>query len=547
MLCWGLLFTSYSASINAQNYNSLDPTQVYNTGNLTTFNQGGSQTTSAWQNVGQWGGSLSCWAPGGPGYCGPQPYVNSNGYGNINFSYGYTDLYQIVNIANALPNSGTGLRVNGFNFGFQAKNGNGWDNGQQDYLVAYVNFYDAKGSVAQAYNYGAYTNQRYNWTYFNFSETFATPYATKDLSTARYGFVGYDSNFWAGPYGPEVNNVSFSLKYSVDPCFVNVLSSPSCPGYLDELAKLNQQSNTTLATISTTPTTSTTITSDPTNPVVTTYSVPTSSSSTAPVVTTTSVSSSSSSERSVSGPSLSTILGIVRAEQSRISAVEGAAVQQANEAASQASNQATTLAESVAQTATQNSQKTATQQTQTNYSLITSSGPTSNGSVVSIGLRGPDFNLQANDSNSNLSSSSPSQQIITSFSSVLRNNSLTQSQDNEIPKVTAIEFVGVSPIKDYLEEKPTARLDPIPPGQRQSEVKRNVQDNEAAGGVTIAAIAKQPSGYDLYMSMALKDSIFYAPKEIYRNQKVVDNERMLRQLNGRSDRLYEEMVNDQYK
>ena len=157
------MLTSYSATINAQPNSNLDPTQVYTTGNLTTWSSGGSATTGAWQNVGQWGGSLTCWGPGGPGYCGPQPYVNSNGYGNINFSYGLTDLYQVVNISNALPHSGTGLRVTGFNFGFQAKNGNGWDNGQQDYLVAYVNFYGADGKQAQSYNYGAYTNQQYNW------------------------------------------------------------------------------------------------------------------------------------------------------------------------------------------------------------------------------------------------------------------------------------------------------------------------------------------------------------------------------------------------
>lgn len=158
-----LLCLSCSVS-KAQTASTLDPTQVYNTGELATFNQTGSNTTSAWQNVGQWGGSLTCWAPGGPGYCGPQPYVNANGYGMINFSYGYTDLYQVVNIANALPNSGTGLRVNGFNFGFTAKNGNGWDGGRQDYLAAYVNFYGANGSLAQSYDYSAYTNRTYNWT-----------------------------------------------------------------------------------------------------------------------------------------------------------------------------------------------------------------------------------------------------------------------------------------------------------------------------------------------------------------------------------------------
>ena len=47
--------------------------------------------------------------------------------------------------------------------------------------------------------------------------------------------------------------------------------------------------------------------------------------------------------------------------------------------------------------------------------------------------------------------------------------------------------------------------------------------------------------------MQLRDSQFYSPKEIYKNQKVVDNESILRQMNRRSDRLHEEMVNQQFK
>jgi hypothetical protein len=43
----------------------------------------------------------------------------------------------------------------------------------------------------------------------------------------------------------------------------------------------------------------------------------------------------------------------------------------------------------------------------------------------------------------------------------------------------------------------------------------------------------------------MKDVAFYEPKEIYKNQKVVDNVRVLRQMS--SDRLHQEMINLQYK
>ncbi|NBP70923.1 MAG: hypothetical protein EBU52_19570, partial [Cytophagia bacterium] len=75
------------------------------------------------------------------------------------------------------------------------------------------------------------------------------------------------------------------------------------------------------------------------------------------------------------------------------------------------------------------------------------------------------------------------------------------------------------------------------------QVKSNVQDNDAAAGVSIANIARSPIGFNNYM-VALTDVAFYAPKEIYRNQKNVDNARALRQL--ASDRLHQQMVDQQY-
>jgi len=218
-----LAFSFITLSSNAQ----VDST----TGNLINFTGTPTTTTSNWNNVGQFGGSLTCWRSGDPGYCGSQPRVNANGYGVINFSYGQTDLNQTVNINKALEAGGNGVQLSGFNFGFRAKNGNGWDNGAQDYLGAYVKFYNAAGGVAATYDYTSQTNKRYNWTNFNFSETFANPVAASNYSNAQVGFVGRDNNFWVGPYGPEIYNVSFSLKYRVDPCATNPAYSPTCSGF----------------------------------------------------------------------------------------------------------------------------------------------------------------------------------------------------------------------------------------------------------------------------------------------------------------------------
>jgi len=210
------LLLGISAVASAQNVSptgSPDPSQVYTTGNLVNNTQTATDTTSTWQNV-VFQNSLTCWGPGGPGNCGPMPTFQSS-IGLMNFSYGLTDVYQVVNISNALASSGTGLRVNGFNFGFTAKNGNGWDDGRVDTLSAYVNFYDKNNSLATNYYYDL--NYKFDWTTFSFSKNFDSPYAVSDLSNVRYGFVGADNNFWAGTYGPEIFGVNFSLKYSVDP------------------------------------------------------------------------------------------------------------------------------------------------------------------------------------------------------------------------------------------------------------------------------------------------------------------------------------------
>ena len=215
-LCLALLSLSSS---NAQ----VDST----TGNLINTGTGATDTTSTWNN-GVYVNQL-CFQAGQPGNCGPNPSIRPNG--NINFSYGTTDLNQVVNINRALAAGGSGVQLSGFNFGFMAKNGNGWDDARQDYLSAYVKFYDAAGGLAANYDYTSHTNQKYNWTQFNFSETFASPIAATNYSNARVGFIGRDNNFWSGNYGPEIYDVSFSLKYRVDPCSTNPAYAPTCPGF----------------------------------------------------------------------------------------------------------------------------------------------------------------------------------------------------------------------------------------------------------------------------------------------------------------------------
>lgn len=80
-----------------------------------------------------------------------------------------------------------------------------------------------------------------------------------------------------------------------------------------------------------------------------------------------------------------------------------------------------------------------------------------------------------------------------------------------------------------------------------SSVRNGGKVEGMEGGPDPAKLAAAPMDFNQYLNMQLRDSQFYASKEVYKNQRVVDNERILRQMNGRSDRLHQEMVNQQYK
>ena len=102
-----------------------------------------------------------------------------------------------------------------------------------------------------------------------------------------------------------------------------------------------------------------------------------------------------------------------------------------------------------------------------------------------------------------------------------------------------------NPLTSIVEGRTTNNIDSNQQEQRGSVVNKNTANNDLAGGVSIESIAVAPQGFNVYASLVLRDAAFYAPKEIYRGQKNVDNARALRQLG--SDRLHQEMVEQQYR
>jgi hypothetical protein len=97
---------------------------------------------------------------------------------------------------------------------------------------------------------------------------------------------------------------------------------------------------------------------------------------------------------------------------------------------------------------------------------------------------------------------------------------------------------------DLLKQETNVSIDQDTNEQRPQTVRRDVPNNELSGNVTIASLGSQPQGFQAY-SITMPDSVFYAPREIYRNQRTIDNPAG-RRLFGSSDRLHQEMVDQQY-
>ena len=608
------------------NSQTVDPT----TGNLINTGSSATDTTSTWNN-GVYVNQL-CFGYGDPGNCGPNPSVRPGGV--INYSFGTVDLNQIVNINKALSIGGSGVQLSGFNFGFMAKNGNGWDDGRQDYLGAYVKFYNSAGGLASTYDYTSYTNNRYNWTQFNFSETFASPTPASTYGNAQVGFVGRDNNFWAGTYGPEIYNVNFSLKYSVkpDPCIADPLSSPTCPGYALATVK-NSILGSTVSNASATSFVPTInyaslgpaagpgmIGPDPTNPAPGPQGPmgpaagpqgpqgpqgpmgpaagpqgqdpnqnsggPMDSPSQpgpqgpqqgpaagpqpagGPPQQTQSAPSQSSGPsqagpgagpaRSNDGPKMTpgAALSVARAAQEKDKAVQATAVQTATRAfesamqsSQTASSNAITMNQDMSASSATAAAQFATQTTQSSMQIsgqtqqINNAGQTYSGTGLTV--------AKANTSVFNIDSlnSATTGQVSSQTSSVMQFRNESKTYEAEEPIMQVAGFGGVGKAGNPLSDLMNQRMDMMQTNieQRNDSVKKNVQPNDLAGGVDVAAMAQIPKGYEAYSLVALRDAPFYKPETIYKNNRTVDNVRLLRGLTGGSDAKHKEMVDSQYK
>ena len=560
------------------------------TGNLVNNTQTATASSSTWQG-GTFVQALTCWAPGGPGYCGPNAMIRPDG--NINFSYGLTNLYQYANVAKSLPYSGTNLVTTGYRFQWTSKNGNGWDNGQLDQLSAYVNLYDKGGSnILESYTYNLYF--LHNWTYFDWKQDWSKLRRPNEVSNVQFGFVGMDTNYWAGPYGPEINNVSFQLKYKPDPCINNPLYSPDCPKFQETLQKnlTTTTNNDVVKTEDTTYTVASTYQEQPKPKPLDKQDL----FEKEPGV----VQSEFNEELrpiDVNIDRLITTLIKIDDNQQREQRISldasTAAVQETEKLTQQVVKQAEQVASRFARLSTESGISTQQQavilttskDSKSQQSLSLFQAPTSNSSST-FQLQGSpqQFSVLQNPSQQTTSAVvTVSQDNKTKQQSIATSNIITQANIQEIVNTatvinnssslvqslgssatSSLQLTSLNPLLGQTQDIPiqqsnflTNKADPLnsvldsrpiteeaKQDSKVSTVRQNVQDSEIAGNLSISNIAQIPIGFNSYL-ITLADASFYQPKEIYRNQRTVDNRRALQNL--RSDELHQQMINQQWR
>ncbi len=560
------------------------------TGNLVNNTQTATASSSTWQG-GTFVSALTCWAPGDPGYCGPNAMIRPDG--SINFSYGLTNLYQNVNVAKSLPYSGTNLVTTGYRFQWQSKNGNNWDDARLDQLSAYVNLYDKGGStILESYNYNL--NYIHNWTTFTWDQNWNKLRRPNEVSNVQFGFVGMDNNYWAGSYGPEITSVSFQLKYKPDPCVNNPLYSPDCPKFQETLQK-----NLT----------STTTNTDTTKVEAAEYTI--AGYQEPPKPKPSDKQDLFEKEPGASEPEfreeprvvdvdidrlIDTLIKIddnqqreqrisLDASSNAIQETEKLTQQVVRQAEQVASRSAKLSIETSVNMQQQSSIDGSSKENKTQQSLSLFQAPTTSiastfqlqgaaqqfsvlqspnaQSTISATTSTQDLQIkQKNTTTSNIALQSDSQEITSSIGLI---NNVTNLVQNTVNTTTqSLQLANLNPLLGQSQDITTQqsnfltnKADPLntvletkltsednKQDIKASSVRENVQDSEIAGNLSIANIARVPVGFNSYL-VVLADASFYQPKEIYRNQRTVDNRRALQNL--RSDQLHQQMINQQWR
>jgi hypothetical protein len=424
----------------------------------------------------------------------------------IMFSYGLSTLAQTISLQQAL--GGTGINVYGYNYSFDYRLMPN-SNLHTDNLTASIWVTNSQGyhtEVTHLFLSGQVSlGNNDQWNSISGTRTFANPLLDPQSITMR--LEGRDGGFWGGYYGPEVQNISLSVNYSFDPCANDPLYSSSCPGYFEAyMANLfamlgwssTPEPEIEVASVnySLAPTTSSTPEESTTGEVKVDaggIEVSTTGELTVPD----GIPEEVKEKKSIDKNLLSNILREATDDSKALSVVNQS-IQ--NSMSEDANPDFSMVNETLASIASQRDR-----------------------SIEQATLESQEASQMSNSSSSNFGSS------------LDENNSYNEFQTDGNTQETEIK--NTTPVQVVTEDTK----------ETNTTTKKNIQDNEAAGEVSIDALAQAPIDFNEYLNQQMKDMAFYLPKEIYKGQKNVDNARLLRGLTGGSDRLHQEMVEQQYR
>ena len=147
-------------------------------------------------------------APGG--YSGGSSVGYNSSTNTYYFGYTQRTIATTIAINNALQ--GSGVQVNGVQYGMTYLNGGD----SYGTLSMNVNVTSNTGATLHSYSH-SFNTQNAAWQQFDQTQTFTNPYELANLGNASMSITGKDSRFWAGYYGPQVKDPYLKLTYGSDP------------------------------------------------------------------------------------------------------------------------------------------------------------------------------------------------------------------------------------------------------------------------------------------------------------------------------------------
>jgi len=501
------------------------PNLIYSTVNPANLPAG---TTAPYS----WSGFTTTTSTGGGTSGGNQPGYNTT-TGTFMFGYTQSTIAYTYAFSQALQNSG--MSIVGYNYSFQYLN-QGTSRGS---LTASLNFASTNGQSLYSKNWtlGPTTD----WTTLSGTETFTNSLLASNIANFSLSLSGKDDRFWAGYYGPQIKVPTLSLNYTFDQCSVNPLSSPSCSGYA--AAYQTQQCTN--------------------NPLYST-SCPGYQQA------------YHDQQCSINPLYASDCTGYQQAyhdQQCSINplyATDCAGYQQAYLNAQCIKDSLYSRLCSGYNTAyaiknlVPNVDSAAVNQSLSGTAAVAASNPTSvntNGSVSTTpsttGSTTVDSVISTPTTTSTTSATSVSPAATNSVITPQAPAGSPMSQAMSTPQNNGPQGGGQPQQQANNQPAPSNNRKEQPQSKDKQEEKqkeavaankgaKSMDEQKAAQNALIASMGSVP-GFDVYSKVIIKDSLFYKPYDIYKNQKTIDNKRNLYGLFGPNDVRYNEIINSQYK